>query len=480
MTEEKMMNDMSPTTLFKYRHCRSFFEPAFLRSIKSSGESEANLSQEDLRVLLESNLIEETAPPLFATPRLRIFTVPEPAKNRRRLICHTCDINDATEQVAIPIVFTPIDDVIKFLVDTAPEFFCWSNDATAYYHQFPLDEPSRIYYTFAVDTKSGKKRYRLTTIPTGQRQAVALAQTASEFLAQEVSKKFSTKQAQCDLQIDVYIDNFLGSAATYDEALAQATVFAEVASKYGITLNEKPHASRDVTHRGVQFQVQTATARTAQVSPNMQKKLLYCQSLVRDKAITMETTTAIFGICQYASLIISAEEKVHQYYIYKFMRRRAQFENREPANIWPSIIEGWVIWAEFLRTATRYRRTSQRPYLIVTDASSTGWGGYVFSPSDKPRIFFDSWSDEDRLLHINCLEAKALSYVLISAEVPHGSALKIWLDNTTVLYGISAKRSRNFRINATLRNIFRHYQIIETTYISSKDNPADTWSRTNL
>ena len=485
MKEQQILQQMqkSPRSYQAYRTCREYFEPLFLRTVKSTGESEAHLSLEDVSALLNSKLIEETIPPGFQTPRLRIFTVPEPAKRRRRLICHTCDINNATEHVTIPVSFTPIENIIHFLVDTEPEFFCWSNDATAYYHQFPLDEASRIFYTFAVETDSCKKWYRLTTIPTGQRQAVALAQTLSEFLAQEACTQFNSIDTRNEHRTDVYIDNFLGCAPTYEKALMQAHYFCEIASRYGVTLNEKPQASKEVRHRGVQFTYghpQTASPRIAQVSENMKNKLLYCQNILRDDAITMETTEAIFGICQYASSIIGDDEKVDQYYIYKFMRRRGQTESHATANIWPSIIEGWAEWADFLRSAIRQRRTLHRPYLVVTDASDTGWGGYVFSPFGKPRVFFNTWDQNDRLLHISIKEAKALSYVLISAGIPQGATLKLWLDNTTVLYGIAAKRSRNFRINSTLRTILRQYHILETTYISSKVNPADPLSRENL
>ena len=100
---------------------------------------------------------------------LHIFLVPEHHKQRFRLIVHTVDINNHTSDYEASVTFQQLDTMIEeHLCDDGHVF---TNDATAYY-QIPLDEEAQSFYNF----EFGGRMLTITSIPTGQRQCVDLAQ----------------------------------------------------------------------------------------------------------------------------------------------------------------------------------------------------------------------------------------------------------------------------------------------------------------
>ena len=65
---------------------------------------------------------------------------------------------------------------------------------------------------------------------------------------------------------------------------------------------------------------------------------------------------------------------------------------------------------------------------IFTDASNQGWGGHF-----QGQNFQGLWKEEDKLLHINVLEMRAIREVLQLIELQQGEAILIATDNTTVV-----------------------------------------------
>ena len=107
-------------------------------------------------------------------------------------------------------------------------------------------------------------------------------------------------------------------------------------------------------------------------------------------------------------------------------------------------------------------------YTVVTDASTTGYGGYVLF---RGEILFL------RLLeHINELEAVSLKITLVRT-VPRYAPVNIFIDNTTVKFCLAKRRSKSFRINGIVGFIAANWTILHCSYISSKSNIADHLSR---
>lgn len=68
------------------------------------------------------------------------------------------------------------------------------------------------------------------------------------------------------------------------------------------------------------------------------------------------------------------------YHIYKFMRRRSRFSKgviteTSEARVWPSIHRAWAEWL-----ALGKRDPPTPSFVVVADASDSGWGSIVFNP----------------------------------------------------------------------------------------------------
>ena len=91
------------------------------------------------------------------------------------------------------------------------------------------------------------------------------------------------------------------------------------------------------------------------------------------------------------------------------------------------------------------KATPKVDYVIHTDASTQGWGA-----CDESQISNGRWSEEEKEMHINCLELLAVkfalkSFVPLHSEIRH---IKIMSDNTTAISYINKKvGSHNLALN---------------------------------
>lgn len=477
LDEARATSMMNSTELGYYTSVRRFFEEPFLATVPSSGESIGQLSQEDVNVLLTAGLIERANPShLTNSPMLHVFSVPEVTKRRRRLICHTVDINKASLADDLPHCnFDGLDSLLDSLLDDSKgEWHAWTVDIASYYHQFPLDASARKFFRFKVPEIGV---FQLCTIPTGQRHCVARAQAFSQFLTRLTLNQANLPLVRC---VDVYIDNFLFAFHSKEAASSTREVFTTICNTLGVTLNEfaGPQHLVGLEHRGVVFQT-SGTATTAKISSKTQQKLMDALRHI-NRLPTLADALSIFGVCQYAS-------RIHRlplfpfYHIYKFIRRRSRLiatsvlSLKEEARIWPSIVGLWERWILEILHTVRTPLLTSCPYHIVSDASNSGWGAVIFPPGGAPFAVAGSWTPVTSTLHINAKELLALT--LAATHVPRGEKLKLLLDNTSAIAAISNSRSRSFTLNSLLRNFLPYYEIASVDYVPSANNIADGLSR---
>ena len=200
--ELAIMADMSTSERAAYERCLDFFREPFLSNIAVSGPSIIELTMEQVMYLIDVGLFVRMPEDTVQGLRIHIFLVPEPHKERYRLIVHTIDINNATDDPGGPVDFTPLQDLIERILRERP--VAYQNDVKSCYHQFPISPHLRKYYAFYVN---GIGWISLATIATGQRQCVSRAQQVGRFLRRRV-------EARCKIPshaLDVYVDNYLGT-----------------------------------------------------------------------------------------------------------------------------------------------------------------------------------------------------------------------------------------------------------------------------
>jgi len=102
--------------------------------------------------------------------------------------------------------------------------------SSVFYNQFELPQESRKLYSF----KFNGKAYRITTIPTGQRQCVGIAQCVAEFLSASAANNALVPTCART----TYIDNFRFSSPTRRNVELMVINFKRLCDKYDITLKE--------------------------------------------------------------------------------------------------------------------------------------------------------------------------------------------------------------------------------------------------
>jgi hypothetical protein len=199
---------------------------------------------------------------------------------------------------------------------------------------------------------------------------------------------------------------------------------------------------------------------------------------------------SILGVLVHASHILQLP-LVRYYYFYKCVRRRAARASGVHD------IVSW--WAAAARDAERWRSDvliapPTHPHLFhnavmscVTDASLNGWGIVIYDNATmstysegntQPRkVRFGSFKRREI---IALLEARAMLYGVQSLP-EENIEVNFYTDNETLRMAIAKRRSKNFTLNAIIRNIFQHLEQCRITArflrIASKDNPADVLTR---
>lgn len=414
---------------------------------------------------------------------MHIFAVDEVHKQRRRLIAHTIDINNFTVDCVAPEdkMFSDIRDIVDAHIDCENRLEAWTCDLAAFYHQIELAPEARSFYAFPFEHDNRITWYQLKTIATGQRHCVWRAQCLAKVLARMLHQEMQIHSEGPDYRIgclDVYIDDFLFADKSSVKVRQSAKVFRNICKQFHITTNEISIGA-NFTHRGVTFEYKDGTRLEARVAEKTQHKLRQAHHNLMESASqwTFSDAQTVFGLLQYCSRIYRLP--LHPYfYIFKFMRRRASsgIKQDELAQIWPCTVAIWKDWLEkCLSECRRGPQERQNIFTIVSDASDTGWGAYVFW-NDTAVGVCAPWSDAMISQHINVKEIFAVLFAVKSTNVPEGSSLKIIVDNTSSMYCLRKTRSNNFLMNKCLEWL-KNYTIQSADYIQSEQNPADTLSR---
>jgi hypothetical protein len=178
------------------------------------------LSSADIQRMLEYKVIREI-PLEEVRGGMRIFTIFEESKGRRRIIRHTVDVNDelGPETVA-KVDMASKKDLMGFPWEGSHVL---SLDAAAFFDQLPISPDVGVFSCF----RKGRKFYAATTAPTGQRHSVELAHTTLQRLIHFPSRRCTTA---------AIIDNayFAGSM---DDCVADGTEFLARCKKVNCTIN---------------------------------------------------------------------------------------------------------------------------------------------------------------------------------------------------------------------------------------------------
>jgi hypothetical protein len=427
------------------------------------------LSSDDVRAMRDAGVVAEVHPDDFDKVKgaVRLFSVPEPWKRRRRPIRWTVDINDFFTACA-PTDMATKSDIIS-LVTMGSHAIAF--DAKAFFDQFPLEEEISYRMCF----RKGRRIYRLLTAPMGQRQIVSVGHSTMQRIA-HFPDRICAQAAIIDNTI------FIGESAA--ECEHDGKRFVERCAAVGCELNESTEdiaalVTQQIEWGGVLLDF---AEKTTQLPRKMLEKIAL--SWTRRGEWTQRNFASHMGLLFWAVGLVMCSPgdyfAVLAHYAavcraFALLEDAAAGERDRfwdaPADISDVVAAELDRWtAQVLRNVPRHAdceaRTSmmEPDWLVCTDASGRGgWGYLAVSPATgETRFFGDRWSDAFRakyghLLHRSTFtepNAVIMSMCHLLSHTGRRQRVHIWSDSTTTVS--SGNRGYNVRsviVNETLRRL---------------------------
>ena len=413
---------------------------------------------------------------------MRVFGVPEIAKERQRVIMHTVDVNDATTKEMLRKCTFPSKHEICQLVHSGDGAIAL--DFRSYYYQFKYDRRiSPLLCTMSPDGRFFQQR-RLSM---GQRASCEVADAATAMMMDSPGRT-STARSVIDNAI------FVGSR---DEVVRDARNFINRAHSVGATFNE---ATDDVaalfTNRmewcGVDLDF---VAKSACLTEKTVRKTV--DSWAGRKRWTWRTFAAHVGLLFWAVGIIDVP--MHRMFpvlsfvshVGRMMQEAGDALWDEPAYVWKSVWPALERWTDLVLRNERKRvpPPGAPEWIVCTDASGWGWG-YVAQnlTSGETRTFGARWSYAMRSIHGAKLGqsvyaeplaiTNSLCHLFSSTNVP-GRVL-VGTDNTAARASFARGwNARSYAINSSLARFRDRFPgvVAEFVHVPGATNPADPFSR---
>jgi hypothetical protein len=425
----------------------------------------------------------EPASPRAVKGHVRLFEVPEPAKQRWRPIKHTHLVNDTFPTRSVEPVFFPSKREICNLVHLGSHFI--GLDFASWFDQFTYAPALRDFFCFR--SPSGKLM-RLRTLAMGQRQAVSVAHTATELLLD--FPKTCTSKAIIDNSI------FVGSRA---QCIADTAKFIERVSFVGAKLNEDTSDLEALVSTAGEWGgiVLDFSSKSSCLSQKCVDKTSF--SWNQRRRWTWRLFAAHMGLLFWAWGII--ELPMPDFFpVLRFVSEVGKIMTASPekwddtAVIWPSVwplLERWTTLV--LANSPRHVPKNSVPELLLAcDASAYGWG-YVALNTVSGEVFVhgEPWSSSarrrfgDRLLQSVVAEPQGIVNSLCHLLRP-GMPRVVQVGTDSSVSAASFSRgfnSHSFDINECLRrckDYFGNDFQLSFTHIPGRDNPADGVSRGTL
>eukprot|EP01060_Flectonema_neradi_P016559 TRINITY_DN2318_c0_g1_i14.p1 TRINITY_DN2318_c0_g1~~TRINITY_DN2318_c0_g1_i14.p1 ORF type:complete len:477 (+),score=49.94 TRINITY_DN2318_c0_g1_i14:979-2409(+) len=402
---------------------------------------------------------------------------------RQRFILWTREANVILKEKEKYVADVPLKHVSCYLPLVKNECSSGRDFRTGFY-QIEIPRESRKHFTFVCEDGSV---FRLCRLPMGHSCAPELMHTVAATLA---GIPGYAKEEFCNVNVEAFawIDNILFSGKR--EAVEAATASLDkLSEECGASWKDADSYSAASKHTfiGVYFDHKNKT-----VSPS--KRLLEKISCFDATKATISDTESQLGRLLHAGSIAKVPAG-NYWFAMKFIRRLTNFVNRgvkkvsDFASIPPSVILQLSNWAKAISKERIY--TEEKPpgdVDVFVDASKKGWGSVIYEENGKIEVMGEMWSDTEKPLHINILEARA--WEMTVKRIPkrflkEGIHLKFHIDNTTVI-GVGEKGhcSKSLTLNDCVMralNFLKESGVsFSLSYVKSSENVADIPSRLKM
>ena len=319
-------------------------------------------------------------------------------------------------------------DIPRFHMETiqtvwetlSPGNYTFSLDLQDAYFHVPIHVNFRKYLRFAFEGKI----YQFRALPFG----LSTSPWAFTRVVSEVKKMVHL----LNIMLNLYLDDWLVQVVSYQLGLEQAQMMLDLCRELGLLVNlEKSELtpSQDFVFIGARFNLVRALVFPSEANATKVAKLVW---LFRtSKAQTARKWQSLLGT-------LGSQDRFIRYA--RFHMRPIQWhlalvwnqttDSRDKLLEVPDYIKEHLKWWQ-----VPHRLSQGVPLLppqfdlkMFTDASTSGWGGQV-----EDQLYQGTWSHQEKNLHINVLEMRAIYMTLTQCSPPPQSQILVATDNKTVL-----------------------------------------------
>ena len=359
----------------------------------------AKLSKEDTEILCALQKVKHEEDLICFC---NIFTVPELAKHRRRLIVEPI-LNDYICKSDLAGIKLPTTEKLRSM---AVRKYFIQFDAAAFFDQFPLTQQVARYFgipmTLHQQSRQPGDTYRV--LPMGFMPSCDVAQITAEVLTDFVKD---------GVECVCYIDNFFFAGDSKTAVDAAGAEFLRRCRACGVVINlpdgsmptpNNPPTvtytdSADVLGEHYDFTAQTRCA----TSSTMAKLKLACEVIATQQQdlVSRRQIAAVFGLLFFATRVLDVSPAPF-YFAMRFYREMASStgldEWDEVAPRLPSKALGEVqLWLQriALNIPVKILEVRKTSMYIFTDASVWGYGGVIITPEGVSTTSVP-WTNLDR------------------------------------------------------------------------------------
>lgn len=421
------------------------------------------LTAEEIEIIEKANLIQEVATSHPTTVRAFLVTEERKGKCRRRTIFHTIEDNNNSPRASNNIMKVASINLLSSRVRTAS--YAASRDFKSYYHQLEWGPQLRNTFVFETNENQTIRKFALNRVAMGHKNAAAAATAVTMLLVKIAIKRALTP----NVKFDVIIDDVLFLAKSKEELENVTAAFDALCDEFRITVGTKVNCTKQIIHRGIQFNL---TSKSQRLKEDFVNKFKLRQEIFNDKP-TKSRAESLLGMLAHAAQVI---------FISNIADAFSSFSKIQSSN-------DYSTFQNTMRQAAN--EISNNEEKALESAEETPFGGYAVADATPTTLaasftnaFGETISKTDRFeaqaIHIAEAMGTIEAVKMIPAfKSPH--RISIISDNLTWIHASNYKKTTTPQL-ATIRNqlweMIKSKNILPTfLFVPSKFNVMDADSR---
>ena len=451
------------------------------RAERFKGVYPARLSVEDIALLLKCGLIVEIDPK-EAVAGCKIWKHPEHEKKRFRILCWTEVVNNWYPKTLLQPLNLPLaEDIMDMTLDGL-----WTQqfDLDCSFYQQSLVRECQLLCSFlGVDDKT----YCFTRTVMGARSSVEILQGIIQCLADVESDPNLTDEERTllrGLKVKCYVDNIFFAHESREAVELAGKIFIRRCNEVDVTLGSIGAVTQKDTFLGVWCDFENGLVAAGE---KVMRKLK--RSWARRGSWTARNLAAHIGILNFASRILGWD-KAKSFDVLRFCATALTLDRNDPRwdeaiEVPPEIQLAIEKWTEFcLENRPRKPRRRGEPYshVLVTDASSLGYGwSLVCLTTGKVLVGRGEWEFNGQYRTSTNGETLAPTLALLQANFPLTSHDHVFImsDNRACVAAHRRGYSRRQLLNDTMLRMHETFPNLRCTSVHTKGEtiPVDGLSR---